>query len=401
MVNSGKELCETLNIAYDERLEPYFEKGRDLYLRRGDFVVDKDRIIRFNEKYKFIRSRLSTILEAADLVREDENLMLFVYTLVAIYDAGLTPTYWEVDHNVTMMGIPDRERLDTDMAPIFSAFYFLERAVEEYERRGLPFEVISDTLHGMEKEMDDYETMIGRVGMRRYVGWYSNWVNMCLITVGRFQFKTLKFYQPVRVYRKGDDIKILMDGEYMHKKGMVFGSAGQDDEDGKFYAEIREEGDRVIGYAANELGECDPTPVELVGYREILRKGDMVLDVHIPADLPLDPETCNASYKNAWEILNKAYPEHGFKGIVCKSWMLEKRLLGIMGKETNVTRFQDAYHGFPVKSNGDAIYSFIFKIPAPLPVAELPENSSMQRAVKKYLSEGNYFYEKGGFMPMD
>ena len=31
MVKSGKELCEVLSIAYDERLEPYFERGVGLY----------------------------------------------------------------------------------------------------------------------------------------------------------------------------------------------------------------------------------------------------------------------------------------------------------------------------------------------------------------------------------
>ena len=185
----------------------------------------------------------------------------------------------------------------------------------------------------------------------------------------------------------------------MHKKGMVFGSAGQDDEGGKYHAAIEEKDGAVIGYQANEYGECVPERVTLEGYTEVCRSGDMVLDVHIPADLPLTPEICRASYERAKEVLIKAYPEHNFKGFVCQSWMLEKRLEGILGKQTNVTRFMDMYYGYPILSDGTAIYSFIFKVPSPLPTEQLPENTSLQKAVKQYLTDGNFFYEKGGFMP--
>lgn len=400
MVKSGKELCEVLSIAYDERLEPYFERGAVLYREYGDFAFDKERILKLNEKYNFIRRYMDEILLGMDEVKKDEDLALFVYVLAAIYEAGTTPTFWDVDHNVVMMGIPDRGRLDTDIAPLYSAFFFLEKMIAEYEKRGLPFDVISDTLFGMNKEMDDYYTMMGRVGMRRYVSWYSNWTKMVLITIGRFQFKIWQEKEKIRVYKKGDDYKVLIDGQYMHKKGMVFGSAGQTDEEGKFFADIKEEDGAVIGYAANEYGECDPDPVRLEGYEEVFRTDDYALDVHIPADLPLTPDICLASYERAKEIMRRAYPEYNFKGIVCRSWMLEKRLEEIQGKKSNVTRFQEPYFGYPLKSNGAAVYSFVFKIPSPLPADQLPEETSMQRACKRHLQSGGYIYEKGGFIPM-
>ncbi len=400
MIKSGRELCEALSVAYDERLEPYFERGVELYREYGLFALDKNRIVKLNEKYNFIRYRLDDILRGCDEVARDENLVIFVYVLAAIYEAGTTPTFRDVDHNVVMMGIPDRERFDTDIAPLYSAYFFLEKMIEEYERRGMPHDIISDTLQGMEKEMDDYYTMIGRVGMRRYVGWYSNWTKMQLFTVGRFQFRVWHQTAPIRVYNKGDDYKILMDGAEMHKKGMLFGSAGQDDEEGKYLAEIKEEGGAVIGYAANEYGEVDPVPVRLEGYTLVHKKGDAVLDVHIPADLPLTPEICQASYERAKQVLPACYPEMNFNAIICHSWMLEKRLEEIQGKKSNVTRFMDLYYGYPLKSSGQAVYSFVFKIPSPMPVDELPENSSMQRAVKEHLKKGGYIYEKGGYMPI-
>ena len=105
MVKSGKELCEVLSIAYDERLEPYFERGAGLYREYGDFAFDKERILKLNEKYNFIRRYMDEILLGMDEVKKDEDLALFVYVLAAIYEAGTTPTFWDVDHNVVMMVI--------------------------------------------------------------------------------------------------------------------------------------------------------------------------------------------------------------------------------------------------------------------------------------------------------
>ena len=395
------EFCERLGISRSEHLDLYFDEGMRLYSEHGNFAVDKDRILRLNEKYNFIRKYREEILLGCDEIAADEALLVFVYVLVAIYKAGKTPTYSENGVSITILDMPNRERLDTDIAPLYASYFFLEDMIEEYERRGFPYEVISDTLQAMEYEMNDYVGIIGRVGMRRYVGWYANWVKKILISIGRFQFRIAPLSNSIRAYRRGSDVKILLDGVMVHKKGMLFGSAGMKDEEGKFFAEIREENGAVIGYAANEWGECDPKPVRLEGYTEILRKGDMVIDVHIPSKLPLNPEICEKSYNDAIKILSRGYPEHNFKAIACSSWMLEKRIVQILGKQTNLTKFMDAYVGFPTKSEGKAIFGFVFNLNAPVPVEELAEDTSLRRAIKQHMLAGGYVYEKGGIIPLD
>ena len=67
-----------------------------------------------------------------------------------------------------------------------------------------------------------------------------------------------------------------------------------------------------------------------------------------------------------------------------------------MGRDTNVTLFADKYTVYPTKDDGNDVYSFLFHLSKPVPADELPENSSMQRAVKQYLMQGNVFYSKGG-----
>ena len=80
--------------------------------------------------------------------------------------------------------------------------------------------------------------------------------------------------------------------------------------------------------------------------------------------------------------------------------MLEKRLKLIMGGGTNITRFADKFTAFPTLSGEDGVLQFLFHTKKKPPFSALPENTSMQRAVKKYLCEGGHFYTKGGvFLP--
>ena len=397
MITGAKEWCERLNIPYCEYIEPYYERGVALYRERGDFAFNGERIVAFNDKYSFMRRYLPEVLECSRLLYHDEDMALFVYVLAAIYEEDKTP-YMTIDGvGLRILEAPDRGTLITDMAPIFSSFYFLDRMVAEMEGRGVPHKIISDSMNGMDTEINDYVGIYGRPGMKRYIAWYLNWVRCLLYRIGRFQFKPAPFGKFVRVYRKGCDIVALVDGRTVHRKGMCLGSGGQTNEDEAFLAEIVEEDGAVIGYPVNRYGECECERVRLEGYTEVLREGDMIIEVHIPAKEPMTPEICEESYRAAEKFFRRCYPEYDFKAFTCQSWMLEKRIPELLGKETNLTKFMDGYEiGFPMKSGGEGVYSFVFNVPEKLPPEELPEDTSLRRAIKKHLTDGGYIYEKGG-----
>lgn len=384
-----KDFCGRLNIACNDEVLPHYEAGLALYREYGLHALDKDRLIKLNDKYCIFRKWFDDVLLSIDEILKDEDLIVYIYTLIAIIRAKAP---------VTILESPNRGTIDTDYAPLFSLLFFLEDMIGDMERRGVPHEIISDTLNGFDTEMNDYYDIFGRSGMRTYVSWFMLFIKHELLRVGRFQFQIKKFTDKIRVYRKGDDVKILIDGDYVHKKGMLFGSANQDDEAGRFYAEITEDGDTVTGYAANEFGECVPEKITLCGYKEMLRAGDDVISVHIPSHCPLSVEVSEKSYEMAKEIFSRCYSEYDFKAFMCSSWMMEKRLRQIMGKDTNVTLFADKYHAYPLLSQGAGIYSFLYHLSGQVEAKDLPENSSMQRAVKQYLLDGNVFYEKGGII---
>ena len=388
-MKSFEQFCHDLNIKCEEKLRSHYEKGHALYLEKGSFAFDRDRIILYNHKYNIFPNWLSDVLAAAIEVEKDEDLKVFVYMLAE---------FLESRDDLRLLEMPNRETLATDYAPMFSFLYFLEEMIADMENRGIPFDVICTTLQGFDTEIHDYYRLYGRGGVRIYYAWFALFIRRELLRVGRFQFNITRLDHPVRVYEKDGDVKILADNVDLHKNGMIFGSAGQNDEEGRYHADIEEGDGYVCGYAANELGEFTPEKITLIGYTERIRRGDNIIGVHIPSDGPLDYEYSEKSYKRAWEIFNKAFPEKKFKAFNCFSWLLEKRLRGIMGRDTNITRFADRYATYPIKNNGTAVYSFLFNQSKPCAPELLPEDSSMHRLVKKYLMEGNIFYEKGGFI---
>lgn len=387
MEMTAKELCKRLNIEYRKEIEPYYKKGVSLYREKGLYVVDKERIDDYQYKYNMFRRWYDDVLLAGDIISRDKELILFIYTLVAVIDGNAS---------TDILPMPDRESVETDLAPLFSLMYFLDDMICDMEKRGLSHDIISDTLYGFECEMNEYYALCGRIGIRTCVSWFILFLRGEIIRVGRFHMQFKKYTDKIRVYKKDDDIRLLIDGAMVHKKGMLFGSAGQDDESRKFYAEITEDENGVTGYTVDEFGNCIPEKITLKGYKEILKSGDDVISVHIPADGPLDYELSEKSYRDTINIVKEHYPEYDIKAFTCWSWLLAKEIKTIMGRDTNITRFADKYYTYPTQSNGSSVYYSLFNTSDCAKPSELPERTSMHKLVKKYLEEGNYLYERAG-----
>ena len=390
MNTSYIKYCERLGINPPDSFIGFYEKGAELYKKIGKALVDADMLHSLQNRFGMFGKWFEDVLTAAKQISEDEDLLLFVCIFSCII---------EERHELCSMTMPDRECAATDHLPLFSFLRFADEMAENLEKRKLPEDVIRSTMGCFAHEMNDYHGLFGRSGVRIYSSWFMHFLNGRILRIGRLNFEMTEFDRKMRVYEHCGKLIVFADGEYMHKSGMVWGSAGQTDEEGKYFAEITEENGAVSGYAANEYGEIEPHRITLEGAREVLRRGDKILSVHIPAEDPLTVELCEEAYKRAREIFASCYPEFGFKAFCCFSWMLEKRLRLITGKESNITRFADKYTGFPLLS-GDACFSFLFHVYDKPELKDLPETTSMQRAVKKYLCEGGHFYAKGGvFLP--
>lgn len=75
-----------------------------------------------------------------------------------------------------------------------------------------------------------------------------------------------------------------------------------------------------------------------------VKKGDPVLNIHIPARGPLDFDECKRSLGMAKDFYKKYYPEFEYKCFTCHSWLLDTTLGDILKPESNILKFQTIFN---------------------------------------------------------
>lgn len=119
----------------------------------------------------------------------------------------------------------------------------------------------------------------------------------------------------------------------------------------------------------------------------------LALSVHIPDfQGPLTPEACDDSLVRAREFFPRYFPDEPFPVAVCHSWLLDPQLAAYLPPEANIVRFQRRFTLVPREEEPDdrGPVGFVFGNPD-LPVASLPRDSALQRAVGDHLRSGGHF----------
>ena len=121
------------------------------------------------------------------------------------------------------------------------------------------------------------------------------------------------------------------------------------------------------------------------GYAE----GSYYIDVHIPGGAPLTPALCAASYAEAAAFFRARYGmEHILFG--CHSWLLSPELRTILPENSNILAFARDYTILQtnIDPTSNAV-SFIFHVSGvPADLETLPEETSLQKALKTHLQGG-------------
>ena len=118
-------------------------------------------------------------------------------------------------------------------------------------------------------------------------------------------------------------------------------------------------------------------------YREQIREGDPVLKCHIPSSGSLFPSSVDDSLEQAHAFFGDSY-----RGIVCHSWMLYPPHRVLFSEGSNLMRFYDRFEivsDEPYEEPKDAWRVFHVM---EQDLTKLPRETSLQRNLIQYLSEG-------------
>ena len=208
---------------------------------------------------------------------------------------------------------------------------------EKYAEEGLPDSLFWDGLADLKYKLSECRNVKGINGTFTE-GWYEGFLRLGRFTLGRFQFEPFGLYE-------GEDKKL----------------------------------------------EC--------GY--VLKKGTRFVIIHIPGSgVPLTDEVRSCSYKMAYDYF-KEWVGNETVLLNTYSWLLYPRAAEFLPESSNIVKFMkdfDIYEWSESEQFFDAWR--VFGKTAELPPAQWAEDTSLQRAYKKWILNGNKAGAGKGFIVM-
>jgi GNAT-like C-terminal domain/N-acyltransferase N-terminal domain len=134
-----------------------------------------------------------------------------------------------------------------------------------------------------------------------------------------------------------------------------------------------------------------------------------LLNMHIPSGASLSPGSCDESLDLAHVFFGRHFSDEPVSHFVCHSWLLDPQLTEYLPEGSNIVRFLHRFELKPLTSDdqdhadGDML-EYVFGRPGQSgPVtagllAELPQDTSLQRAYVAHLQSGRNWHARTGWI---
>jgi hypothetical protein len=345
--------------------------GGDLQARRRALALDDD---------------ADPVIEAAAAaVHEDPDLARFAWYLH--WRTFIAPRHgcaWGVPD------LPGRYATLSGGLYLLLALEFAPRLQALHRSRGYPEAVTSETVQEARCFDANHRIGTGRPGIyARQFPWFASYlVDDPYVRLGRLEFQLHAWGGGgVTVWRRDDGLQVALadDGLEVGVDGLrVRGS-------GAFRTRLEEDDGQVCGHPVEPAGRILPWRTRLSRSRwsPLLRRGDTVLDVHIPAGGRMDWASCQDSFRRAHAFFPAHHAGRPARAAVCSTWFLDPRLAELLPAEANPLQLARAVHLFPVHPDPEALW-FVFQRPTPpgVDVATLPQDTGLRRALAGFLARG-------------
>lgn len=114
---------------------------------------------------------------------------------------------------------------------------------------------------------------------------------------------------------------------------------------------------------------------------------NIVIGIHIPSDVDFSPPAIDDSLAKAKQFFATYYPELSNAEYRCHSWLLDGQLKEMLNNSSNILSFQDRFEIFDEGEVGTDCIEWLYNTKS-TDYAILPEDTSLQRNMKKHLLSG-------------
>jgi len=289
------------------------------------------------------------------------------------------------------------------------AFYLLialsgiPQARAFHQSRGIPEPIARDTYSDTLIWANDYKEKNGVCGMHAHnLPWLFNHLKGDLFRLVRLQFMQRPFRQKLQVFRNRStrQVRVLADtGTEYRSDGQLNGTGREFDPDGAWISQLLMDQDQVTGTPIHPTGIAlrEEIALPLDQWECVLKPGDPILEIHIPAGSPMDFDACGESFCLAVDFFPRYFPDRPFKAFCCGSWLLNTQFQDMLPPDSNMVRFQGEFYLFPILSGGRSGFGRIFGSDNQ-DILTAPRDTTLRRAVLDHLEAGGYLRGGGGLL---
>lgn len=387
---------------YPERWKDIFDEAMAVYENQECEVLKPDFYDEMNRQYGCFEKHGELYKKAAMQIAQDEPLARFLVLLcVALEDVE------NKNGDIKALGNPvapkGKEPMGYEMVTGLAVCSQIRGAAERMIKRGLPADEIGKVLsYAVNCGIDHYMPRHGGEPGYCLISWAQLYIEERLFMIKRLEMEFFAQFPARAIVFQNDvgEVVTLAHDFTLHRDGFALGSLHFEDEEGAWAANVEETKEAFIGYPFLENGRVSKETVSLpkAVWKKVLEKGDPVVSVHIPPTGKLTPELVDETLEETRAFLAKYYPDFSYKAFFCHSWMMDPQLDEMLGTESNIVKFARRFTRLSHKSDGQAIFTFIFMKPdMNFDINDLPENTTLERKAKQHYLDGKAVYECSGF----
>ena len=362
-----------------------------------DAFADMCDYLTFNPELK------AAVVKSHQAMRNDEHLELIARFIYARLIFGADQLYFFPTD-------PTDKAVELTLDPLINVPIFVHAAArlpELYKAHGWSDEQCRDTLSDLALWIDDHYQKHAQYGFTKMHWCRIHW-QMRLLKVGRLQFEPMELADHIYVlrHRERKEIKIINVGQHQFCSDGLYASCNtKADPQGETVWEQTDAALRCHPFNSDTGHlENDPVDFNLDEWEVVVRGGDRLLSVHIPATGPMTIEACAESFEQALPIFTKLFsndknPE--IKGFYCSSWLLNPHFATYLKFSSNMVQFMCSWHLFArPKTTGKEFFYRVWGQDE-IDIKTAAKETSLQKAIIKHIKSGGTWNDMGGVLLSD
>ncbi len=247
-------------------------------------------------------------------------------------------------------------------ALIFPILYNIEYAKGKYAERKIPDIILQDTLGDIQVWIDTfYDRSAKRVRGFAQMGWIREHLRLRLFKLGRLHFQIGSMHESIAFLRNNVS------------------------------------GEKVV------IRSEDRADYPETEWTDIVKIGEPVINIHIPAGEKLDPVQCKQAIETAPQFFKKFYADQPIscaKALVTSTWLLAEEFQTLLPESSNIRGFANLFtRGAPFEED-EAFCERIF-VPNGRDTKEEELTTSLQRILYPYLADNNIPYAQTGMIEIE